>query len=207
MSSTTSPARSAAASLRTRVTSSARDRVQLTVVPLTRSSAPRVPFIMLLSLIVLGGVVGLLLFNTSMQQASFAATALEQQARSLSARQQTLTMELDVLRDPQRVAEQAQSLGMVPVLRPAFLRLSDGAIVGEPSAATSADGIRIRPLPRARPLGLTPMIKVRTVVAEPEKAKKNKKAKNKNKRASKQKSRDTSRASAQEGASAGRNSR
>ena len=50
------------------------------------------------SLLMLGGVIGLLLFNTSMQQASFAATALESQATNLAARQQTLEMELERLR-------------------------------------------------------------------------------------------------------------
>ena len=62
----------------------------------------------------LGGVVGLLLFNTSMQQVSFAATALEDQATTLTAQQQALQMELDRLRDPQRVAGAATRLGMVP---------------------------------------------------------------------------------------------
>ena len=75
--------------------------------------APRVPFVTLVSLLLLGGVVGLLLFNTSMQQASFAATALEEQATDLSAREQTLQMELERLRDPQRVAEAAKRQGMV----------------------------------------------------------------------------------------------
>jgi hypothetical protein len=50
--------------------------------PSSRGAAPRrpVPFVTLVVLVLLGGVIGLLMFNTSMQQASFAATALEQQA-------------------------------------------------------------------------------------------------------------------------------
>ena len=53
-------------------------RARLTVVPRprTRPRAPRVPFVTLVSVILLGGVVGLLMFNTSMQQASFRAAAL-----------------------------------------------------------------------------------------------------------------------------------
>ena len=61
-----------------------------------------------------------------MQQASFAATALQEQADTLTARQQTLTMELDALRNPQRVAEAAQRMGMVPATTPAFLDLETG---------------------------------------------------------------------------------
>ena len=87
-----------------------------------RVRAARVPFVTLVSLVLLGGVVGLLLFNTSMQQASFAATSLEDQASTLTAREQTLRMELDVLRNPQRVAEQARSMGMVTAGSPAFRR-------------------------------------------------------------------------------------
>ena len=56
------------------------------------------------SLVLLGGVVGLLLFNTSMQQVSFTATSLEARAERLRAEEQRLQMELDELRDPQRVA-------------------------------------------------------------------------------------------------------
>ena len=79
------------------------ERARLTVVPRRRRTrAARMPFVMLVSLVLLGGVIGLLLFNTSMQQASFAATALEEQANTLTAREQTLQMELEVLRNPQR---------------------------------------------------------------------------------------------------------
>ena len=108
--------------------------------------AARVPFVTLVSLVLLGGVIGLLLFNTSMQQAAFAATALESQAGSLSAREQTLRMELDVLRDPQRVAERAQAMGMVPAVSSPFIRLSDGKVLGAPTASTPArQPCRIRP--------------------------------------------------------------
>ena len=58
-------------------------RARLTVVPRTRTKTARVPFVVLVSMLLLGGVVGLLLFNTSMQQASFAATALDAQATTL----------------------------------------------------------------------------------------------------------------------------
>ena len=102
--------------------------------PRRRTQHARVPFVALVSLVLLGGVIGLLLFNTSMQQAAFATTALEQQAGTLSARQQTLEMELDVLRNPQRVAEQAQAMGMVPSGTPAYLMLADGKVLGQPTA-------------------------------------------------------------------------
>jgi hypothetical protein len=142
------------------------ERARLTVVPRRRTRAARMPFVVLVSMVLLGGVIGLLLFNTSMQQASFATTALEEQANTLTARQQTLQMELEVLRDPQRVAEHAQNLGMVPAANPVFLRLPDGKVLGERVAATPANRLRVRPLPPAKPAVLTPPPIVHKVVAD-----------------------------------------
>ncbi|WP_203335243.1 hypothetical protein [Nocardioides limicola] len=142
---------------RTKLAEAAGRRARLTVAPRPRPSrASRVPFMTLVTLLLIGGVVGLLLFNTSMQQASFAATSLEHQARVLTAQEQTLRMELDTLRDPQRVAETAQRMGMVPATSPAFLDLATGRVLGEPRPATPQDGIRIQPLPTPKPRELSP---------------------------------------------------
>lgn len=132
------------------------DRARLTVVPRRVTRAPRVPFVMLVSLVLVTGVAGLLAFNTSMQQASFTATALENQAQVLSAREQSLQMDLERLRDPQRVAVEARRMGMVPPSNPAFLRLSDGEVLGSPTAALPTDAVRIIDLPRVKPSNLTP---------------------------------------------------
>lgn len=139
-----------------RIAGAAVERARLTVVPRRRTRAARVPFVALVSLVLLGGVVGLLLFNTSMQQASFAATSLEEQARTLSAREQTLQMQLDVLRDPQNVASAAQAQGMVLPCQPAFLRISDGKVLGRPCVATAETRLRLQPLPPAKPRMLNP---------------------------------------------------
>lgn len=149
-----------------RFAEAAMERARLQVVPRRKTSAPRVPFVALVTLVLLGGVVGLLLFNTSMQQAAFAATALEQQATTLSARQQTLEMELDVLRNPQRVAEQAQQMGMVPGGTPAYLVLPAGKVLGEPVPASADDTLRLQPRPPAKPAVLSPEPVVRRVVAD-----------------------------------------
>jgi cell division protein FtsB len=143
-----------------RLAEAAVERVRLSVVPRARSRAPRVPFVTLVTLILLGGVVGLLLFNTSMQQASFATTSLEQQATTLSSREQTLKMELDTLRDPQRVALRAQRLGMVRSDNPAFLDLQSGRILGTPTAASAADPLRVKPYPATKPSSLDPPVHV-----------------------------------------------
>ena len=109
-------------------------RARLTVVPRprTRPRAPRVPFVTLVSLILLGGVVGLLMFNTSMQQASFRAAALEQQVDDLTAQEEALDVELQGLRDPQRIASEAQQMDMVlPAGGPLVIDQATGKVLGD----------------------------------------------------------------------------
>ncbi len=151
-----------------RIAEAAVERARLTVVPRTSRRAARVPFVTLVSLLLVLGVAGLLFFNTSMQQASFTATALQERATVLEAQQQSLQMQLARLRDPQVVAERAERLGMVPPSSPAFIRLSDGKVLGDPQPASAADRIRITPLPARRPSYLNPApIIAKTPKADP----------------------------------------
>jgi hypothetical protein len=147
-----------------RLAEAAVDRARLTVVPRRAPRAPRMPFVTLVCLVLLSGVAGLLLFNTSMQQASFTATALETRANLLAAKEQSLQMELENLRDPQRVGVEARAMGMVPPSNPAFIALEDGTVLGEPTPATSLDGIRVTPRPTLKPMNLRP----RTVIVPAE---------------------------------------
>jgi hypothetical protein len=168
------------------------ERARLTVVPRVRSRAPKVPFVSLVTLLLVGGVAGLLAFNTSMQQASFTATSMEQRAAVLDAREQSLQMELETLRDPQRVAVTARRMGMVPPSAPAFLRLEDGAVLGSPAPAVAEDAVRVIPLPTRKPKDLRPA----PVIVELPKADK--------KKNDKQKSRETGAADRDQGERAGR---
>ncbi len=118
-----------------RLAGAAVERARLTVVPRAETRAARLPFVSLVTVLLLGGVVGLLLFNTSMQQSAFTATSLEQRATVLSARQESLGMKLEQLRDPQEVARRAQQLGMRVPAAPLFLDLSDGSVAGDPAGA------------------------------------------------------------------------
>ena len=153
MSSTAAPARSASRGS-PRIAEVAVQRARLTVVPRprTRPRAPRVPFVTLVSVILLAGVVGLLMFNTSMQQASFRAAALEQQADDLTAREEALEMELQALRDPQRVAAEAQRMGMVlPAGGPRVLDLGSGKVLGDHGPAGCCPGPAAADRPRPAP--------------------------------------------------------
>jgi hypothetical protein len=141
-----------------RIAEAAVERARLTVVPRTpsRRRAARMPFVVLVSMLLVGGVVGLLFFNTSMQQTSFRVTSLEDRAEELQAQSQGLQLDLEELRNPQRVALQAKAMGMVPGGAPAFVRLSDGTVIGTPEPARADTGMRVLPLPTPKPRNLTP---------------------------------------------------
>lgn len=148
-----------------RIAGAAVERARLSVVPVARTRAAKVPFVSLVTVLLLGGVVGLLLFNTSMQQSAFAATSLEQRATVLSARQEALATKLERLRDPQEIARRAQKMGMQVPAAPLFLDLADGSVSGDPAGATLGARLPLDPLPPARPSELDPAA---TVVTPPE---------------------------------------
>jgi hypothetical protein len=119
-----------------RVAEAAAERARLTVVPRTLTRPPQLPFAILTAVALIGGVVGLLMFNTNMAAASFRVNDLQQQLTALQAREDQLNLSLDKLNDPQRLARRARALGMVPLGSPAFLRLSDGRVLGDPAVAS-----------------------------------------------------------------------
>ena len=148
-----------------RIAGAAVERARLSVVPVARTRAAKVPFVSLVTVLLLGGVVGLLLFNTSMQQSAFAATSLEQRATVLSARQEALASKLERLRDPQEIARRAQKMGMQVPAAPLFLDLADGTVSGDAAGATLGARLPLDPLPPPRPSELDPPA---TVVTPPE---------------------------------------
>jgi hypothetical protein len=139
-----------------RLADEALDRARLTVVPRRRVRAARMPFVTLVSLILLGGVVGLLCFNTQMQQASFAATQLEAQSDNLAAREQTLHDDLQQLRDPQELARRAQAAGMVVPQTSCTLRLAAATTQGTCAPATADSTPPLDPRPPRKPAVLDP---------------------------------------------------
>jgi len=118
-------------------------RERLSLVPPRAVQKARVPFVALIALILAGGVAGLLLFNTQMQQGPFQIERLQAQAAALTATQQDESMQLLRMSDPQRLAAAARRLGMVAPQTPAFLDLSTGRILGDPTAATSQNALNI----------------------------------------------------------------
>ena len=112
-------------------------RPSLQLVPAPRTSAPRTRFVALVATLLVTGLLGLLMLNTTLARNAFTLHSLSAEARALADSEQTLQREVELLRSPQSLATRATGLGMVQAGPPAFLRLYDGAVLGatEPAAA------------------------------------------------------------------------
>jgi hypothetical protein len=145
---------------RTRLADAVGQRARLSLVRGTRNTAPRLPFAALVLTVLALGLVGLLVLNTSLQQGAFRARDLESRAEALREHRQALELKVAELREPQRVARQAAAMGMVPNPAPAFLRLSDGKVLGNAEPAVAGTTLDFLSPPRAasassRPHGRT----------------------------------------------------
>ena len=124
-----------------RIAEAAVERARLSVVPRVRRRAPRVPFVTLVSLVLLGGVVGLLMFNTSMQQNACAAPSLEHRIVKQAF---TAATRLDVPPDLPFVPEGAE-----PAFR-AVTRGAEKAVEPELTDNPRAASVRLRAVERIR---------------------------------------------------------
>jgi hypothetical protein len=78
------------------------------------------------------GLLAMLWINTTLAQGAFILTDLQQQRAQLIEVEQQLRDDLARAESPVAVEEAARALGMVPQDVPVFLRLEDGAILGNP---------------------------------------------------------------------------
>jgi hypothetical protein len=115
-------------------------RTSLRLVPAPPPSVPRTRFIALVATLLVTGLLGLLMLNTVLARNAFALHGLSVETRTLGDTEQSLQREVERLRSPENLATRATELGMVQAGPPAFLRLSDGAVLGatEPAAAPVA---------------------------------------------------------------------
>ncbi len=124
------------------VTSRVRPRRQapnLALVPAARAAARgplrRSPFVAVVVSLLAAGLLGLLVLNTALAQDAFRLHTLKQESRALEDREEALRREVEALQSPSELAGRAAELGMVPAGPPAFLRLSDGAVLGSTTPA------------------------------------------------------------------------
>jgi type II secretory pathway pseudopilin PulG len=142
-----------------------RPATALRLVPQRAWHPPRAPFVVLVVGLLAAGLLGLLLLNTVMAENSFRLHALQQRGAALDLRQQQLQRDIDAIEAPGALAAHARALGMVPAGSPAFIRLSDGKVLGVPTPARSPQPVRLAtPSPPARPV---PTATARPTAARP----------------------------------------
>ena len=122
--------RTARTSTRPAARPAARSAAYLRLVATRRSSAARAPFVAVVVAILAVGLLGLLLLNTVLAQDAFRLHALQVQGRTLADQEQSLQRQVEQLQSPQSLASRATAMGMVPGGTRAFLRLSDGKVLG-----------------------------------------------------------------------------
>ena len=121
-------------------------------------------------LLLLGGFVGVLVLNTTMAQGSYVMKDLQRRSDALADTQDDLRHSLDAVSGPGPLAQRARELGMVPAQSPAFLRLSDGSVLGVATRArhdrTFSVVTETEAVPRRVPV-TTPSAPATTVSAGP----------------------------------------
>ncbi len=78
----------------------------------TATTAPRTPFVLLVLGLLGGGLVCLLVINTTLGAASFKISQLQQTGTTLAQQEQTLQGEVSTLANPAQIEQQAYRLGM-----------------------------------------------------------------------------------------------
>lgn len=101
-------------------------------------------------LLLLGaGLVAVLVVNTSLAKGAFELRDLQRQDSVLSDRVTTLQQSIDSESSPTLLARRAAAMGMVPAQGAAFLRLSDGRVLGvaEPAVPVKGFSVITSPVP------------------------------------------------------------
>ena len=127
------PSRSRAASARPARTTSTRP--SLSIVLPTASRAPRTPFVLCVAALLSLGLLSLLLLNTVLAQGAFTVHDLQRRTALLADQQQQLQTAVSLAGSPGVLAGKAEHLGLVQVRDPAFIRTSDGRVLGHPMKA------------------------------------------------------------------------
>jgi len=104
-------------------------------------AGPRVPFVVMIVVLVMAGVVGILALNQKINENAFRLDKLRAEQAQLDRQEQDLNQQIAEKEAPGNLASQARKLGLVPAGAPAFIRLPDGRVVGVPQPASGEPAI------------------------------------------------------------------
>ncbi|QHC66481.1 hypothetical protein Q0F99_16625 [Rathayibacter oskolensis] len=80
-----------------------------------------------------------LLVSVGLSQGAYQISALQTEQKTLTRSNAEKQDAVDTLSSPQNLATAAQGLGMVANTAPVYLRLSDGAVLGDPTSAAASE--------------------------------------------------------------------
>lgn len=107
---------------------------RLRIVRSPHADRSRAPFVLLCVALVCAAMATVLVLNIQMARDSFAASDVQVRVAQTAQDVQRIRSELDAAASPAELASRSRSLGMVPQEAQAFLRLSDGTVLGVPAA-------------------------------------------------------------------------
>lgn len=110
-------------------------RPRLHVVRAPAHARTRTPFVVLCMGVLAASLLGTLLLNTAMAQGEYDRFALQTELTRAAQEEQRLAGEQARLESPAQIAEAAAARGMVPSTGGGYLRLADGAVLGNPTPA------------------------------------------------------------------------
>ncbi|MGK4583762.1 cell division protein FtsL [Kitasatospora sp. HPMI-4] len=96
---------------------------------------------MLVVVLLSGGLLGLLMLNTALNEGSFELSRLQKQTTGQTDQLQTLQQQIDQASAPDALERRARELGMVPGGDPAFLQ-DDGKVLGKPGQAQDSPPVK-----------------------------------------------------------------
>jgi hypothetical protein len=113
-------------------------RIEIVTSRAQRRARPRLAY----ALVAIGGLLGIflaqLMLSIALSNGAYEISTLLVEKRDLGRVQGSLNEQLELVGSTQNLAANAEKLGMVGTSAPAFLRLSDGQVIGSAVAATQA---------------------------------------------------------------------
>jgi hypothetical protein len=111
-------------------------QTRLTVAPPAPVAAPRAPFVALVLVLVLTGVIGILVLNTKIAENAFVLDDLHRKQSSLDRDEQRLKSDIAKQESPAYLATRATQFGLGRTTSPASLLLPDGTKLEMPGPSS-----------------------------------------------------------------------
>jgi hypothetical protein len=111
------------------------ERPRLRVVRAPTQARTRVPFVMLCMAILVVALLTALVLNTTMAKGEYERYELQTRLAQSAEAVQQMRSDFEQVAAPNRLAASAAALGMVPSTTGGYLRLADGAVLGNPTPA------------------------------------------------------------------------